>query len=285
VGVAANNLVVATFTDAGGAEAVSNYTATIDFGDGTTGQGTITFANGIFRVTASHTYSNQGAYTITATIKDEGGSTVTATSTTAVGWIAGVYLDLLHRPIDPAGLTAWNTLLTQGVSRQQIVADIETSLEYRTDEVQALYVQFLHRNAEPFGLNAYVNALGSGLTLAQVEALILRSPEFFKDAGGTNAGFLTALYQDLLNRSPDSFGMTAFLNALNTGASRLAVATAILSGDECHQDLIKSIYLQYLRRNADSFGLTGFTQAMRTLSEEALIAIVLGSQEYFALAV
>jgi hypothetical protein len=45
------------------------------------------------------------------------------------------------------------------------------------------------------------------------------------------------------------------------------------------------MYLQYLRRNADSFGLTGFTQAMHTLSEEALIAIVLGSQEYFALAV
>jgi hypothetical protein len=285
-GVAANHLVVATFTDTGGAEAVGNYTATIDFGDGTTGQGTISVANGTFTVIASHTFANQGTFTITTTIQDEGGSQATVTSTTAVGWIAGVYLDLLHRPIDPTGLTAWNALLNQGLARQQIVADIESSVEYRTDEVQAVYTQFLHRNADAFGLSAFVNALGSGMTLVQVEALLLGSQEFFNDAGGTNAGFLTALYQDLLHRPPDAFGMNAFLGALNAGASRQAIAVAILSSDEYHQDLIKSIYLQYLRRNADSFGLNAFTQAMHNgLTEEALIAIILGSQEYFALTV
>jgi hypothetical protein len=286
-GVAANNLVVATFTDTGGAEAVGNYTATVDFGDGSTASpGTITFANGTFTVTASHTFANQGAYAITTTIQDEGGSQATVTSTTAVGWIAGVYLDLLHRPIDPTGLTAWNALLNQGLARQQIVTDIESSVEYRTDEVQAVYTQFLHRNADAFGLSAFVNALGSGMTVVQVEALILGSQEFFNDAGGTNSGFLTALYEDLLNRPPDTFGMSAFLGALNAGASRQAVAAAILSSDEYHQDLIKSIYHQYLRRNADSFGLNAFTQAMHNgLTEEAVIALILGSQEYFALTV
>jgi hypothetical protein len=154
-------LVVATFTDTGGAEALGNYTATVDFGDGTsTVPGTITFANGTFTVTASHTFANQGTYAITTTIQDEGGSQATVTSTTEVGWIAGVYLDLLHRPVDPTGPAAWNALLNQGLARQQIVADIESSVEYRTDEVQAVYTQFLHRNADAFGLSAFVNALG-----------------------------------------------------------------------------------------------------------------------------
>jgi hypothetical protein len=124
------------------------------------------------------------------------------------------------------------------------------------------------------------------LLRVQVEALLLGSQEFFNDAGGTNSGFITALYEDLLNRPPDTFGMSAFLGVLNAGASRQAIAAAILSSDEYHQDLIKSIYHQYLRRAADSFGLNAFTQAMHNgLTEEALLTIILGSQEYFALTV
>ena len=80
--------------------------------------------------------------------------------------------------------------------------------------------------------------------------------------------------------------MTTLLSALNAGASRQAVAITILNSDEYRQDLIKSVYHQYLRRNADSFGLTAFAQALPNgLSEEALISIILGSQEYFALVV
>jgi len=50
---------VATFTDPGGAEALSDYNATIDWGDGTapTLNATITFAAGVFTVTGSHTYA------------------------------------------------------------------------------------------------------------------------------------------------------------------------------------------------------------------------------------
>jgi hypothetical protein len=287
-GVAVNNLLVATFSDNGGGEPVGNYTATINFGDGTTGSGTISSPNGFpagtFAITASHTYAGQGTYTITTTVQDEAGSMASSTSKVAVGWIAGVYLDLLHRPIDPTGLAGWNALFNRGVSRQQIVTDIEGSVEYRMDEVQAAYTQFLHRNADTFGLNAFVNALGSGLTLAQVEALILSSPEFFQRAGGTNSGFITALYHDLLNRSPESGGLTAFLSAMNAGATQEEVAAAFLSSDEYHQDIINIIYLQYLRRNAESFGLNAFTQLMHNgLTQEALIAIILSSSEYVGL--
>jgi Domain of unknown function (DUF4214) len=285
-GQAVNNLVVATFTDTSGAQPTSDYSATVNFGDGTSGQGTISFANGVFMVTASHTFQVQGTFFITTTITSQDGRTAQATTTAAVGWVAGIYLDLLHRPVDPTGLTDWNALLGQGLTRQQIVTDIEGSLEYRTDEVEAVYNQFLHRDADPFGLSAFVNALGSGLTLAQVQALILGSPEFFGNAGGTNTDFLTALYHDLLNRAPDSFGMSAFLDALNAGASRQSVAAAILGSKEYDQDLIESLYQQYLRRKADSFGLNAFTQDMQNgLTEEELIAVILGSQEYFNLTV
>jgi hypothetical protein len=283
-GVPANNLIVATFSDSGGSLPPSSYTASIHFGDGTTGTGTITFSGGTFTVTASHTFSNQGTYVIMTTIQSLDGRTATADSTVAVGYVAGIYLDLLHRAVDPGGLAAWNTLLGRGLTRQQVVTDIEASKEYRTDVVQAIYSQVLHRNADSFGLNAFVNALGSGLTLVQVEAIIFGSQEFFNDSGGTNSGFVTALYQDLLGRSPDTFGLNAFVGAINAGASRQAVASAILSSDEYHRDLIGQIYLQFLRRPADSFGLGAFAQAMDNgLTEEAVLSLILGSPEYAAL--
>ena len=49
---------VATFTDPGGPEPLADYSASINWGDGTAATaGTITFAAGVFTVTGSHTYA------------------------------------------------------------------------------------------------------------------------------------------------------------------------------------------------------------------------------------
>jgi SdrD B-like domain/PKD domain len=72
---------LATFTDDNPYGPVTDFTATIDWGDGTpTSQGTITGATGgPFTVTGSHTYGQLGRYTITVTIVDDGGATTQAT--------------------------------------------------------------------------------------------------------------------------------------------------------------------------------------------------------------
>ncbi len=79
-GAVLTNAKVATFTDAGGAEDASHYTATINWGDGTTGNGTITASGNGFTVSGSHPYSGAEAYNISVTIKDEGGSRATAST-------------------------------------------------------------------------------------------------------------------------------------------------------------------------------------------------------------
>jgi hypothetical protein len=64
----------------------SDYSATIDWGDGSSSAGTVSpgTGHGPYTVTGSHTYGSTGTFTITTTIKDVGGSTTVATCTTLV---------------------------------------------------------------------------------------------------------------------------------------------------------------------------------------------------------
>lgn len=67
----------AQFTDADPLGTVSDYTAHIAWGDGKVTSGTVTAVGGGFAVTASHRYAHTGKRTVTITIDDSGGATVT----------------------------------------------------------------------------------------------------------------------------------------------------------------------------------------------------------------
>ena len=81
------NAPTATFTDAAGSlGTVSNFTATIDWGDGNTGAGTVTASGaGSYSVGGTHNYASLGEFTIKTTITDDGGS-FAATSCTTIGF-------------------------------------------------------------------------------------------------------------------------------------------------------------------------------------------------------
>jgi hypothetical protein len=64
----------------------SQFTATIDWGDGVTSAGTITAqGNGLFLVSGTNTYAKSGTYQVTVTVMGQGGATTTIHSTANVG--------------------------------------------------------------------------------------------------------------------------------------------------------------------------------------------------------
>ena len=76
---------VATFADANPNATASDFTATIDWGDGTSTRGTVVAqSGGGFAVDGAHTYANGGQFNTGVTIDDVGGSTASATSTATV---------------------------------------------------------------------------------------------------------------------------------------------------------------------------------------------------------
>jgi uncharacterized delta-60 repeat protein len=212
-------------------------------------------------------------------------------------FITQVYHDLLGRAPDAAGLANWLNFLNRGGTRAQLAFDIESSPEYRTDEVQALYQRYLHRAADASGLANFTNFLAGGGTVEQVATALVGSPEYFQNrAGGTALGFLQVLYSDALGRALDAGGQAFFLQAMANGATTSQVAATMFRSTEYLQDLVNSWYVEFLRRPADTAGLNGFvgelqqgsgTQPIFTPNQNTLttdqivIALIIGSQEYY----
>jgi uncharacterized protein (TIGR03118 family) len=198
-------------------------------------------------------------------------------------YVAQLYQDLLGRTVDPSGQAFWAGQLDGGAARGQVVQGIENTTEFRAHVVNTLYGKLLNRQADPMGLSVWTGFLAQGGTQQQVEGMLLGSDEYFTRHGGTNAGFLQSLYQDLLHRAIDPTGMSIWSQDLAAGASRAAVATAVLAAGETATLEVQNLYQQLLHRAADPTGLQVFVpQLSAGAPEAAVIAALVSSNEYFA---
>jgi virginiamycin B lyase len=200
-----------------------------------------------------------------------------------VQYVDQLYHQLLQRYADQAGRDYFVGLLNQGVSRSQVVLDIEASPEYRTLAVEQLYQSLLGRSADPAGLSSFVAYLGAGHSVEDVKVQILGSAEYYARSGGTKSGFLAALYSDVLGRAIDPTGQVAFSRILDRGFSTGVVALFVVHSTEARQDVVEGFYQDLLHRQADPAGLASFTASRPGgFPDEAILAAILGSDEYFA---
>ena len=84
------NGVVANFSDSYSANSASDFTASIDWGDGSSSSaGTVSSVSGQLLVSGTHTYASTGSYTVQATLQDDGGNaSFTASLTAQVGTLS-----------------------------------------------------------------------------------------------------------------------------------------------------------------------------------------------------
>lgn len=75
---------VATFVDANPWGTASDFTASIDWGDGHVSAGTVSSVGGGFAVTGSHRYESKGPYPVAVHVADVGGSTTDVVSSATV---------------------------------------------------------------------------------------------------------------------------------------------------------------------------------------------------------
>jgi hypothetical protein len=300
---ALTNAAVATFTHGGGLEPVGDFTASIDWGDGTTSAGEVTKPGLTYIVAGSHAYTDEGTYNVSVTIGEESGTVTLHTTTTMLEellpdgsrgtpdqrWLSETYRTLLGRQIDPVGLANNTNALEGGMSRQQIVLNIENSLEYRVKFVNDMYFSLLGRAVDPVGLDVSLRILGGvpflggRPTIEQLKAMIISSPEYFLKHGGTNAGFLAGLYRDTLGRDIEPTALSAWSALLAGGTSRNSVAVFVLDSAEAAGVLVERDYQSILLRNVESLGLSNDVRALLSgLRDEDLFASLVASDEFYS---
>jgi hypothetical protein len=131
------------------------------------------------------------------------------------GWVTGMYKDLLGRTPSSFEVNAWVAALNSGVSPQQVAYGFAVSGEREGRRINDDYQTFLGRPATPAEVNAWVMAFQGGVTNEDVIAGFIGSAEYFDGHGqGTDAGWVSAAFHDVLNRAPTPAEVTAWVALL-----------------------------------------------------------------------
>ncbi|WP_435006513.1 S8 family serine peptidase [Tundrisphaera lichenicola] len=86
-------------------------------------------------------------------------------------------------------------------------------------------------------------------TVADVRASLLASDEFFANQGRSGQGFVTGLYQQLLGRSPDIYGLQQWVGVYDSGTvTRFQLARVILASPEGRLTEVAHWFQDYLGR-------------------------------------
>jgi len=289
-GTAISAATVATFTHGDGSEPASGLSATIDWGDGQTSAGTVSESSGTYTVVGSHTNTSAGEFATKITAIEEGVSTVlngNATvgpqATASAKYVAAVFLDVLGRAADAAGLQYWTQQIVGGMAISDVAQAIVHSAEYYENFViKPDYLTLLGRAADAAGIQFWTSQLQNGLTDQGLEAGFIATDEFYKNAGGTDKDWIDAACQLLLGRMADTAGEGFWESELAAGQTRSQVATGIAGSTENNTQLINDDYMHYLGRAADAGGLAYWlAQFANGETNEDVIAGFTGSAEYY----
>ncbi len=195
-------------------------------------------------------------------------------------WLQNMYLDVLGRQASADELAYWSDQVNQGVTAKQIADTFLTSTERRSGVINALYQKYLGRQADQAGINYWISVWKSTGGPEAVQAGIIGSAEYYQTAGGTDAAWVTALYQNILNRPVDAAGLAYWTDYIKTH-SKESVVLGFVTSDEYRLGLIKGWFQIYLGRELDGSGAQYWLNQMKHgKTQEDIQAGILGSDEF-----
>ncbi len=310
-GTAATAQTVATFTDPGGAEPLADYSATIDWGDGTSataGSISVDPNTHVFTVSGQHNYAQDGTFSVEVTVTHESAPTATAASTaeianatvtgsggivaTAVAVTGYEYSAPTNVPVAtftdgdgslPAGdfsaSITWGdgTTSAGNVSLSSGTYTVTGSHEYLDEGHYAVRVSIVQTAGTPT----------NGATSATVSATATVHEQLLENGtvGTPDQNWVQEIYRDLFDRQAETQGLTYWVAELAKGESRSEVAYQIVqiaSFEEFQHDTVAALYQQYLGRAPDPGGLAYWSAYLyQGGTIEAMSQALVSSPEYY----
>jgi hypothetical protein len=200
---------------------------------------------------------------------------------TSERFVFHLYTDLLGRSASQAEVNFLGALLDRGiVTRAQLAQFFLQSFEYLTRQVDQLYVRLLGRLAEPAAQAVGTAFLVASGRQSQLEAIVLGSDEYLRLHGGTDAGFLAGLGQDVAGGALDPGDVSLFRAELATGTPRFVVALQALALPQAAAAKAQLYYQKTLKRSASSSELFFPTFMLLAGNDTATLLALLSSDEY-----
>ncbi|MFT7598258.1 MAG: hypothetical protein ACI8TP_001179 [Acidimicrobiales bacterium] len=158
------------------------------------------------------------------------------------GFVQLVYRNVLGRDPDSAGLSYWAGRLATGDSRGRVMIGFSESQEFidgtrvRINQAESngpvarLYRAYFLREADEEGLHYW---LATGLPLQQISSSFADTPEFRERYGILNDdAFVRLVYQNVMQRPPDSDGLGYWKTQLRSGLTRGSLMVNFSESDE-----------------------------------------------------
>jgi hypothetical protein len=159
-------------------------------------------------------------------------------------WIALVYRTCLHREPDPAGLEHWSA--RYGVPDDQggaqiIARSVCFGEESLAPSITDTFAWILDREASADDIAYWAPRIRNRGSLHLVERPVLASPERYAASGGTDATYVTDLYERILDRPAGPGDIAYWVGRLGSGEHRVRTVDALLATLEARQARVTRI--------------------------------------------
>jgi virginiamycin B lyase len=213
--------------------------------------------------------------------------TMPRTVTDTESFVTAAYWDFLGRlPSADERSTAAGLLDSGGESKAAFLSGLAASPAWVDRIVAGFYRDTLGRDPDSGGLAFWTNQIVSGrLTVAQVAAAFYASGEYFDGiGGGTDATWVSDLYEKILHRDPDRGGLGFWVQQVPV-RGRAWVAFNFYQSPESGSDRVSGLYERLLHREPDAGGLQFWTGQVLSRGDLVLAVELAASDEYAADAV
>lgn len=203
----------------------------------------------------------------------------------AVAFVKAAYADVLGRaPESDAAVNGWAAALTAGMSRTDMSNAFNNSDEYRTKRINEAYQAALGRTPDTGGFNFWMSNLRAGtLSPEDIYSTFLYSNEMYSvQGGGTDAGYVTALYRALLGRGPDAEGLQYWTSRLAAGGSRQSISDGFWYSSEKYLLRADQAYQLFLGRSASQPEREYWASVARNYGATAMRSGLMSSDEYWS---
>lgn len=228
-----------------------------------------------------------GADTFTYAAADETSTSGPATVTIEVAGatddlVSALYLDFLDRQAQPGDLDYWGGRLAGGESRQRVAQLFARSREYAGLITRRAYVKYLGRPGDAPSVAYWAERIRTGLSVTELPVFLMGSQEFRTRAGGTDAGFVDAVYAAILGRVPTSTERSAALAQLGRGTSRATVARTLHASIPSRRLRVRTQYQLLLDRQPTTAERDAGVRFLATGDDRLLAIQLAATDEYLA---